>query len=78
MVYVRLLFQRPPFMHGRSNRNAYGFTMKVLNPACGNREVFRAPLHEIARLTHAKMGGICLFYVHLYRKIPDLYVWWYD
>ena len=49
MVYVRLLFQRPPFMHGRSNRNAYGFTMKVLNPACGNREVFRALLHELPR-----------------------------
>ena len=37
-------------------------TMKVLNLACGKREAFRAPLHEIPRLLCAKpavLTGLC-------------------
>jgi hypothetical protein len=66
-VLRSITFSEAAFHAWGSNRNAYGFTVKVLSPTCANREVFRAPLHEIPRLTHAKMGCICLFCVHLYR-----------
>ena len=51
--------------------------MKVPDSACGNRQTFHAPPHEIPRLPCTKIGCIRPFCVHLHRK-PDYHAWWYS
>ena len=60
--------------HGFYNYT-YNYTMKAPNLAYGNREEFRASLHEIPRMPCVKMGCICPFCVDPYRNSSGFRVW---